>query len=281
MVRQKGKDQKWNAKRRAEPNRPSQTKQDTRRQDEIIGSKQRLNRAIAACGFCSRRAADELIAAGKVKVNGRSVTDFNFLVDLQKDELSVAGKRLSASPLQYIIIHKPEAIISTCQDEYDRKNILNLLPQNLRHLKPAGRLDYDSSGLILLTNDGGFINRLTHPTGEIEKIYQVVVAGKVTPNAIEELKAGVHLKEAKTKAAKVRLIKNNEQQSIIEIVIREGKNRQIRRMCAQLGLPVVNLVRIGIGKLQLGNLPVGKWRHLTKSELIDLQKELKVSHPSK
>ena len=236
----------------------------------------RLNRAIAACGLCSRRAADKLIADRQVQVNGKTVTDFNLLVNLKKDRLQVGEKRISASTHEYIILHKPGSIISTCQDEFKRKNVLDLLPANLRHLKPAGRLDYDSSGLMLLTNDGTLINKLTHPTGEIEKIYQVTVAGKVKPEAIAELASGVDLKHSKTKRARVRILKTNQKESLIEIAIKEGKNRQIRRMCAQLGLPVIALVRTGVSKLQLTNLPEGKWRHLTKSELTDLKKELKI-----
>ncbi len=238
-------------------------------------NKVRLNKAIADCGLCSRRAADKLISEGKVKVNGRIVVDFSVLVDPKSDRLVVAGKKISAVEHQYVILHKPKSIVSTCQDEFRRKNILDLLPRDLRHLKPAGRLDYDSSGLLLLTNDGALINKLTHPTHGVEKTYQVTVAGKLTAQAMDQLKSGMDLKEAKTKSAQVRLIKDDERQSIIEIAIKEGKNRQIRRMCAQLGLPVVALVRTAVSKLQLGGLAEGKWRHLTKEELIRLQKEIK------
>jgi len=241
----------------------------------------RLNRAIAACGLCSRRAADELIAAGKVKVNGRSVTDYSSLIDLDKDRLSVSGQKLFARNHEYILLHKPKGVVSTCQDEFSRNNIIDLLPKNLQHLRPAGRLDYDSSGLILLTNDGELINNLTHPAREIEKTYQVIVSGKVTAEALKELASGINLKEAKTKAAKVRLIQCDERQSSVEITIKEGKNRQLRRMCAQLGLPVLQLVRTGVSKLQLGSLAAGKWRYLSKSELVDLRKEIGIQNSTK
>jgi len=237
----------------------------------------RLNRAIAACGLCSRRAADQLIASGKVKVNGKPAADFHLLVNLEKDHLSVSGKVIAVRSYDYILLHKPIGIVSTCQDEHGRKNILGLLPVKLRHLKPAGRLDYDSSGLIFLTNDGALINKLTHPTHEVEKTYRVAVSGKVSQNALEQLASGISLKEAKTRPAKVCLIKNTPHQSLIEIAIKEGKNRQIRRMCAQLGLPVLRLVRTAIGKLQLEGLPSGEWRHLTKSELTGLRKALNLN----
>ena len=149
-------------------------------------------------------------------------------------------------------MHKPRAFISTCQDEFERQKIIDLLPKNLKHLKPAGRLDYDSTGLILLTNDGLLTNSLIHPKNEIEKTYKIIVAGKITAQALKELSSGIHLKEAKTKSAKVRLIKCSDKESTIEITIKEGKNRQLRRMCAQLGLPVLQLVRTAVSKLQLG-----------------------------
>ncbi len=236
----------------------------------------RLNRAIASCGICSRRAADELITAGKVKVNGRSVFDYNLLVDLDKDRLNVAGENLFVRNHEYVLLHKPKGVVSTCQDEFSRNNIIDLLPKKLQHLRPAGRLDYDSSGLMLLTNDGELINSLTHPSCEIEKTYQIIVSGPVTTAALMELASGINLKEAKTKEAGVRLIQSGEHQSSIEIIIKEGKNRQLRRMCAQLGLPVLRLVRTGVSKLQLGNLAAGKWRYLGQNELFDLRKDLKI-----
>jgi 23S rRNA pseudouridine2605 synthase len=241
----------------------------------------RLNRAIAACGLCSRRAADELISAGKVKVNGKPVTDYNALIDLDKDRLSVSGQKLFAQNHEYILLHKPKGVVSTCKDEFSRNNIIDLLPKKLQHLRPAGRLDYDSSGLILLTNDGDLINSLTHPTSEIEKTYQITVSGKVTAEALKELASGINLKEAKTRTARARLIKSDERQSSLEITIKEGKNRQLRRMCAQLGLPVLQLVRTGVSKLQLEGLSAGKWRYLSQSELVDLRKELKIQNSTK
>jgi 23S rRNA pseudouridine2605 synthase len=236
--------------------------------------KLRLNQAIAACGLCSRRAADKLIAERKVKVNGRLVTDFSLLVNLDKDRLTVAGKAISVRLNQYVLLHKPVGVVSTCKDEHGRKSVINLLPPDLRHLKPAGRLDYDSSGLMLLTNDGALIQALTHPRASVEKTYRLVVSGKCSVAAAKELADGINFKEAKTAKAKVNLLESNERRSIIEITITEGKNRQLRRMCAHLGLPVIELVRNSIDKLQLSNLAAGKWRDVTKSEIIALAKKL-------
>lgn len=236
----------------------------------------RLNKAIAISGLCSRRAADDLIASGRVKVNGKIVTDFNCLVDPYHDRVDVSGQKLSSRAHEYIVLNKPKGIVSTCQDEHGRKKIIDFLPDKLRHLKPAGRLDYDSSGLIFLTNDGELINRLTHPTSKVEKTYRVSVSGKITDELIEELSTGIDLAEAKTKPAKVRFIKSDARSSTIEIKLTEGRNRQLRRMLAQLGLPVLQLVRTGISTLQLGSLPIGKWRHISRSELFHLRKDLKL-----
>jgi pseudouridine synthase len=238
--------------------------------------KLRLNQAIAACGLCSRRAADKFIAGQKVKVNGRLVTDFSFLVNLDKDKLTIAGKTISAQPNEYVLLHKPVSVVSTCKDEHGRKSVINLLPANMRHLKPAGRLDYESSGLMLLTNDGALIQALTHPKASIEKTYRLTVSGKCSAEATKELAEGINFKEVKTAKAKVNVLESNEHRSIIEITITEGKNRQLRRMCALLGLPVIDLVRNSIDKLQLSNLPPGKWRYVTKSEIIALTKKLKM-----
>ena len=234
----------------------------------------RLNKAIATCGFCSRRAADKFIAEGLVKVNARTVTDFSLSVDLDKDKISVAGKPMHVCLNQYVLLHKPIGIVSTCKDEHRRKNIIDLLPPNLRHLKPAGRLDYDSSGLMLLTNDGALIQALTHPKANIEKTYRLTVSGSCTPAALSEMAAGINLKEGKTTKAKVKLLEGNRDRSIIEFTIIEGRNRQLRRMCALMGLPVQELIRTKIDKLQLSNLQPGKWRYITKSEIIALAKHL-------
>jgi 23S rRNA pseudouridine2605 synthase len=237
----------------------------------------RLNRAIAACGFCSRRAADQLIADGKVKVNGKTVSDFSCLVNLDKDKLTVDGKKAYKRPNQYVLLHKPLNVVSTCKDEYKRKSILNLLPPKLRHLKPAGRLDYDSSGLMLLTNDGTLIQALTHPKSCVEKTYRLIINGRCTKAALQQLAEGIDLGDVKTGNAKVNLLEGNERRSIIEITITEGRNRQLRRECALLGLPVAELSRMSIDKLQLSNLLPGQWRYMTKEEIIALAKKLNLN----
>jgi len=229
--------------------------------------KSRLNRAIASTGYCSRRKADELIAAGKVSVNGKIVRDFNIEIDANKDELKIEGKRFSVKRLDYILLYKPRGTVTTCQDEYDRETVLDLLPPELRHVRPVGRLDRDSEGLLILTNDGDLAQKLTHPSHELFKRYQITVLGAIQSHALEQLAQGIQLEDGVTLPADVKLLKKSGEKSTFEISIREGRNRQLRRMCAQVGYPVEHLVRVAIGALQLRQMLPGEWRHLTFEEI--------------
>jgi 23S rRNA pseudouridine2605 synthase len=230
----------------------------------------RLNRALAACGICSRRKADVLIAEGLVSVNGVVVTDFNCLVDLKRDKMDVEGKRVSAKRHDYIMINKPKGVFVTCSDERGRRTVMDLLPDELKHLKPVGRLDADSEGLLLLTNDGELARQLTHPSHEVAKLYVVTVEGEISKNAISHLQQGVELSEGRTLPCYVRRISANGKTSRLEIELKEGKNRQIRRMLAQVGYRVTRLVRVAIGGLQLSQLESGAWRRLRNEELSSL-----------
>jgi 23S rRNA pseudouridine2605 synthase len=227
----------------------------------------RLNRALAACGLCSRRKADLLIAEGQVRVNGELVTDFNRMVDLGRDKLAVDGVPLHAKRLDYVVMNKPKGVVVTCDDERGRRTVIDLLPEELMHLKPVGRLDSDSEGLLLLTNDGELARVLTHPSHEVPKLYRVNVEGDISKNAITALRQGVRLSEGMTEPAYVRKISASPRYSQLEIELREGKNRQIRRMLAQVGYRVTRLVRVAIGGLQLSQLESGAWRRLNNQEL--------------
>src|ERR1700733_7563226 len=147
----------------------------------------RLNRAVAASGLCSRRNADELIKSGRVRVNGRQTTDFNCLVDLSKDKLEIDGKMVTERKLEYIVLHKPSGIVTTCDDEKGRQSVIDLLPRELRHLKPVGRLDMDSEGLLIMTNDGDLAQQLTHPSRRVLKLYEVRVVGRISDTVISQL----------------------------------------------------------------------------------------------
>jgi len=229
--------------------------------------KLRLNRAIAATGICSRRRADELIKAGRITVNGQPATDLSLQVDLLQDAIAVDGKPLYKKDFQYVVLYKPRGVVTTCDDEQGRRTVIDLMPPDLQHLKPVGRLDRDSEGMIILTNDGALAQTLAHPSNHVEKTYRVTVDGLIDESALTILRQGVRLSEGITQQAEVHSLKRSGNMSSFVIVIREGRNRQIRRMCAKVGYNVLRLVRERIGALQLNLKEPGEWRHLKASEV--------------
>jgi 23S rRNA pseudouridine2605 synthase len=230
----------------------------------------RLNQAIAQTGLCSRRKADELIAAGKVRVNGTVCTDFSRDVDPERDLLEADGKRLSFKANTYIVLNKPPGVVTTMSDEQQRETVIDLLPKKLQHLKPVGRLDMYSEGMLILTNDGDFALKLTHPRHHLPKLYSVRVRGSLTDKHARMLAEGIRLEDGKTLPAKVRIAERNKSYTDVELTLVEGRNRQIRRMFAYLGYTVLRLVRLAIGGLQLGHVAPGSWRYLTSQEVADL-----------
>lgn len=227
----------------------------------------RLNQALAKTGVCSRRQADELIAAGRVSVNGQVTREFWLLVNPDTDRLSVDGKLLSVKRYLYVALHKPPGVVTTTKDEKGRQDVLQLLPVELRHLRPVGRLDMYSEGLLILTNDGELTQRLTHPQHQMSKLYWVQVKGEVSDQAIKQLREGIELSDGLTLPADVVLVDRNKSYSELEITLREGRNRQVRRMCDHLGYPVSRLVRLAVGALQLGGMPPGSWRYIDEAEV--------------
>ena len=223
----------------------------------------RLNKYIASSGVCSRRKADELIEAKKVKVNGNIVEDFGMQVDEKKDVVIVDGKRIRLENKKiYLMLNKPVGYVTTNDEQLGRKCTNDLIHENER-VFPIGRLDMDSEGLLLFTNDGEFSNSLMHPSKKVEKVYIAKLNRKINDEKIEMLKNGVDIGDYVTKPAKVQRIASN----VVKITISEGKNRQVRRMCDAVGLKVIKLQRVQIGNLELGTLPTGKYRHLTKQEV--------------
>ena len=225
----------------------------------------RLNKYIAECGICSRRKADILIESGKVLVNDIVIKDLGVKIDDTKDQVKVDGKTISKEDkFVYIMLNKPKGYVTTNSEQFGRKSVLDLIDTDYR-IFPIGRLDMYTEGLLLLTNDGEFANKLMHPKNKVEKTYIANVKGNITEEKIENLRNGVDIGGYITKPAKVRIISkdNNE----IEIKISEGKNRQVRKMCEAVGLKVINLKRISIGKLNLGNLKIGEYRYLNKNEI--------------
>lgn len=236
--------------------------------------KERIQKILSAHGVASRRASEELILAGRVSVNGAPAT-LGDKADAEKDRICIDGKPLPGKPKRVcIMLHKPRGYVTTLSDERGRKTAASLIDCGFR-VYPVGRLDYNSEGLLLFTNDGDLADRLMHPKNGIEKIYEVTVSGELE-GAEERLSKPIVLDGYEIQPPKVRLLRKREQKATYEIVIREGRNRQIRRMCQVANLKVLRLCRVGEGRLALGDLPLGKWRYLTEAEETLLDEEVRI-----
>lgn len=227
---------------------------------------ERLQKYISGSGFTSRRKAEELIKAGKVKVNGKTVTEMGYKVE-KGDTVTIGGKKISAQKKVYVMLNKPRGYITTVSDEKGRKTVMELVEDCGAKVFPVGRLDYDSEGLIILTSDGDFANRLIHPSGNLKKTYNAQLKKLPTEEELKTLLKGVEIEDYVAKAEEVRIIKGDKEKPRVLISITGGKNRQVRKMFAAVGHEVVRLKRISIGNLKLGTLPSGSWRHLTVKEI--------------
>jgi len=234
-------------------------------------NQQRLQKLIAEAGIASRRAAEQLISEGRVTVNHRVVTSLGSKADKAKDLIAVDGKilRFTANK-RYIMLHKPVGYITSVHDERGRRTVMDLLKNVDERVYPVGRLDYDSSGLLLMTNDGELTNQLLHPSQEVGKTYLAEVEGIITREKLNMLKRGIRLEDGMTAPAEVRPLRSDKENSRIEITIHEGRNRQVRRMFDALGHPVIRLKRIKLGPLSIGDLQAGSWRELTVEEINSL-----------
>lgn len=228
--------------------------------------KERLQKYIAKCGAASRRKAEELIFDGRVKVNG-SVVNNVVIVDDEVDVVELDGKVIKPEEnMVYIMVNKPTEIITSAKDQFDRKTVLDIVNVKER-VYPVGRLDYDTSGLLILTNDGDITNRMTHPSHEVNKVYAAEIIGVPTKEEMDSFEKGLKIEDYITSPARIRIIESKRDMALIEVTIHEGKNRQVRKMCEAIGHPVINLKRIAFGKLKLGKLKPGEWRNLLESEI--------------
>lgn len=222
---------------------------------------ERLNKYIASCGICSRRKADELIQNGKVEINGTITTELGYKVT-EEDIVKVNGKIISKEiDKVYIILNKPKGYVTTSNEQFGRKSVLDLIHEKVR-VYPIGRLDMYTEGLLLLTNDGEFANKVMHPKNEVDKVYEVTTDKELTKEQIEKLEQGIDIGDYITKEAKVKIVAKTK----FEITIHEGKNRQVRRMCEAANIKLLNLKRIQEGNIYLGKLETGKYRYLTEEE---------------
>ncbi|HVZ67549.1 MAG TPA: pseudouridine synthase [Patescibacteria group bacterium] len=226
---------------------------------------QRLDKYLANLGVCARRAVEDLLKRESLTINGVRAEEPGIRINPDKDKILLNGKEIKKPKLVYYLLNKPKGVISTTSDEKGRKNVTSLIPTSLR-LYPVGRLDKDTTGLILLTNDGELTNHLTHPRYEVHKTYKLTINGRVNEKQLSSLRNGVKLEEGLTHPAEVKVVREGDI-SILEVTIHEGKNRQIRRMCLALGIKLTDLQRIKLGPIEIGNLGVGKYRELTVAEL--------------
>ncbi|MDB5161093.1 MAG: pseudouridine synthase [Candidatus Saccharibacteria bacterium] len=224
----------------------------------------RLNAYLARAGAASRRGADKLIVAGRVKVNGKTGQLNDDVSD--DDRVELDGKPISAQKLRYILLHKPAGYVTTLSDPHGRRKVTDLI-NIAERVVPVGRLDYDTTGALLFTNDGELANRLMHPSFEVDKTYEAEVEGEITSEVLNKLSNGIELDDGMTSPAQVRILSVNR----IELTIHEGRNRQIKRMLEAVGLPVIKLHRSQYGSLNLEGLKVGQWRDLSKDETLQLQ----------
>jgi 23S rRNA pseudouridine2605 synthase len=235
---------------------------------------ERLQKYLAECGVASRRKCEELILQGKVKVNNQIVTELGVKVNPEKDIVKFEDKEVKpTSKMVYILLNKPIGYVTTADDQFGRDTVLDLVKVKER-IVPVGRLDMYTSGALILTNDGDFVYKVTHPKHEIEKTYTVTVKGIIKNEEVEQLRKGVKIDDYITKPAKVKILKTDIEKNIsrLEIVIHEGKNRQVRKMCESVGRKVLALHRSKIGKIGVKDIELGKWRYLKDREIQELLK---------
>ena len=233
----------------------------------MTDGKVRLQKFLAESGVASRRKSEELIESGKVKVNGH-VASIGDKINPKRDTVTVSGKKIiKQTEHTYIVLHKPRGFITTMSDEMDRKCVAELIKDVKCRVFPVGRLDRDSEGMLLFTNDGDFANALTHPTKHVPKTYRVTVRPSISEDQLTALTEGIIIDDRKTAPAEVHVVTKEENRVVLEIILYEGRNRQIRKMCEEVGLEVARLKRTAIGSIKLGMLKQGSWRHLTDDEV--------------
>ena len=227
----------------------------------------RLQKYLSECGVASRRKSEELISQGVVKVNG-AVAEIGDTVDPRRDIVTLRGKKVENRTVpKYIMLHKPRGFVTTMSDELGRKCVASLVEDVGERVYPIGRLDKNSEGLLLLTNDGEFANAVMHPSKHVAKVYRVTIRPDITDEQLSAMSGGMMIDGRMTAPAQVTVLEKQDDRAVIEIVLFEGRNRQIRRMCEELGIEVARLKRTSIAGVKLGMLPQGKWRELTEQEV--------------
>lgn len=234
---------------------------------------ERLQKVLSQAGVASRREAERLIVEGRVKVNGRLVTELGTKVDVDKDHVRVDGKPIRKEGLVYLLLHKPKGCVTTAKDPEGRRTVLDLLEGVEARVYPVGRLDYNTEGLLLLTNDGQLTQALIHPRHQVEKEYLAQVRGLPAEETLDRLRTGIRLEDGVTAPAEIYLLETlpEKNRAIVKVVLREGRNRQVRRMFEAIGHPVWSLKRVRFAFLTLQGVRRGQWRHLTAEEVARLR----------
>lgn len=234
-----------------------------------MGEIVRLQKYMAMCGVASRRASEEIITAGRVRVNNIVVRELGTKIEIGCDEVAVDGRKIRpAGKKYYIMLNKPVGYVSTAKDQFDRPTVVDLLSEEIKtRIFPVGRLDYETEGLLILTNDGDFAYKVTHPRFHINKTYEAVLKGGISISGLAALRRGVRIEDYTTSPAEVEITDAQNGHTTVKITIHEGKNRQVRKMFEAVGSTVAHLRRVSIGSVELGNLPLGRWRYLTSHEI--------------
>ncbi len=235
--------------------------------------KMRLNKYIASSGLCSRRAADELIEQGEVVVNGKKVTELGYLIS-EKDKVFIDGKLIQPKKHEYYRFYKPAGYITTSDDEKGRKTIYDVLPEYMKNLNPVGRLDKDSTGLLIMTNDGELVNQLTHPSIKVPKVYIVRIDGRINQNNINQMASGIEIEQGKTAYAEIEVLEISNKSTLMQVVLYQGLNRQIRKMFDYLGFEVQSLKRIQHATITLDGLKKGEFKPIKPKQIKELKSYL-------
>jgi len=239
-----------------------------------MGQKSRINKYLARCGVASRRAAEKLIGAGRVAVNGVTLEELGRVIDHDLDKVTLDGKLLRPeSRSVYLLLHKPAGVITTVTDPHGRPTVADLVRDCGARVYPVGRLDFDTDGVLLLTNDGELAHRLTHPRYQVAKVYRALVAGKFLPEHARRIREGIGLEDGHIGTADARLVRSVRDTSQVELTLTEGHKREVKQLLALCGLPVSKLTRVSFAGLSVRGLTPGEWRELTKAEVVSLRKQ--------
>jgi len=227
--------------------------------------KERLNKIIAKSGICSRRKADELIRLGRVKINGKIITELGAQADIEKHSIAVNNKPLPKQTKIYIVLNKPKGYITTKKDRYARRTVFDLLPKKFAQLFPVGRLDKNTEGLLLLTNDGDLTQRLLHPKFETDRIYKLSIKGELSAKAKDQIeKGGISIEDYKTSPCRIKILSRSKSRTQLKLTIHEGRKREIRRIFDLFSCKVISLKRVQFANIKLADLPSGKWIYIKK-----------------